>query len=233
MKIKTSDKLESSGYRCLFEYAKQYGLEQIMHFIQDIDQIDFNEKVMLDQAILYGKNSLLSLIKRNSDIVKYLREHESDLRAFSLASKNVLNTLTILSKNISLLELYLSNAKKLEELKISKVNFSFKDGLYACEIGRNSQDRIMYIKKYYTDGKIESLKPEHEIRKTSEFSFNKILFLINKDDGSPSFVLDTINNELGYQYREISITDFGFDGSKLPTEEEVRSYEIPKSLIKK
>ncbi len=232
MEIITSENLESTGYRCLFECVQQEGIEQVMRFIQDIHKISFQKEIMLRQAIVYGRNDLLGLIKSNLDVVKYLRQHEKDLKKFNFSSKDLLNTLTNLSKNISLLELYLDNAKKLEELKISEIIFSKFPvcNTYKCGIYRNNQGNIIGIDKYYTDGQIDSVgleRVEDEV-----FRYSEIPFQVYNQNKAESFVLMANNGENGYQYRQIEITDFGFNSSKLPTEEEIRSYEIPKSLIR-
>ena len=148
MKIKCKD-LESSGYRCLFEYIKQEGIEGMMAFIRDTYNIMYytRKEVMFKQAIVYGKNDLLSLVKKNMDIVKYLREHEKDFRKFSFTSENILKILTSLSEDISCLELYLENAKKLENLEVARIRF--KDflnlDLYKCGFYQNSDGQIISI----------------------------------------------------------------------------------------
>lgn len=55
MEIKTNKELASSGYRCLFEFVQQEGIEQVMHFIQDINKISFQKDIVLKNAILYKK----------------------------------------------------------------------------------------------------------------------------------------------------------------------------------
>ncbi|MDE5630805.1 MAG: hypothetical protein K2I70_04320, partial [Bacilli bacterium] len=60
--------------------------------------------------------------------------------------------------------------------------------------------------------------------------YNLIPFdIMNGDDCS--FVMICKNEENGYQRRTIEIVDFDFDGSKLPTEKEISSYELPKELV--
>lgn len=232
MGTKTTRPLASTGYRCLFECVKQQGIDQMLHLIQSINNISsYGMDTLLNQAIINGKNDLIALVKRNSDIIKYLREHKKDLQRLDLANENVLNTLNSLSNDISLLELYLDNAKRLEELKVEQIrfeNFPFYS-TYECGIYRNDQGKIIIINKYYTDGKIQSVNQEYEVDKL--FHYSRIPFSI--DNENTSFVLNINNDENGYQYRAIEITDFGFDRSKLPTEKEMQSYEIPKYLIKK
>ena len=61
--------------------------------------------------------------------------------------------------------------------------------------------------------------------------YSQIPYIV--DNESTSFCLKVANIDHKMQYREIEIRDFGFAGDKLPTEEELSSYEIPKKLIKK
>lgn len=114
-------------------------------------------------------------------------------------------------------------------LKIDFVTFSDFDR-YTCEIFRNEKDKIINISKYYTDGQIRLMGQEQE--KNKLFHYSVIPFSVNSGEGM-SFLLRAENNENGYQHRVIQIRDFGFDGTKIPTEEEIQSYEIPKEYILK
>lgn len=223
MEIKTCEALESTGYRCLFECVKEQGIEPVMHFIKDVNNISSRD-ILLRQAIMCGKNDLLALVKRNRDIVRYLRQH--DLQGFIFTSQNVLDTLTSLSKDISLLELYLDNAKRLEELNVLGVHFEkhLYSAVKRCDIYKDKEDGKI---KYYTDGRIQSMG---EISDENECNYSYIPFAIENSDCS--FLLEAINTEQG-QYRNIFIKNFGFDGTKLPSEEELQSYEVPKQFCLK
>lgn len=233
MPITTEDALESTSYRLLFEYVQKEGIEPTIKFMKDMNAVLNKNNLLVKQAVLYGNNELLTLVKRNLDIVKYLREHEKDLRFFDLTRKEVLNTLTELSKNISLLGQYLDNAKLLEELKVSKISFFNFPFLKSYDFGiwHDYTGKIIYIKKYYTDGEMLSFDPERMIDKAHNYW--EIPFHIDTRDETLSFVFEANNHKNGFQSRKIEITNFGFAGSKLPTEEDIQSYEMPKILIKK
>lgn len=231
MEIKTDEKLESTGYRCLFEYVRKEGIEPLMSLIDDVRKVP-SKNILIQQAVINGKNDLLALVKKNQDVIHYLREHEKELELLSLTNKKLYQTLHELSSNISLLDLYLENAKRLEELKVSEIEFvTFSEfDRYHIEIMRTERGDIKFIKKYYTDGKIKPNGQEQVMIQC--FRASEIPFLIALEDGI-SFILSTDNRENGYQYRNIQIRDFGFDGTKLPTEAEIQSYEIPKQYILK
>lgn len=231
MEIKTNKELESSGYRCLFECTEQEGIEPVIQFINDSHNFVDKTNVIFKNAILYGHHDSLSLTRKNLDIVKFIREHINDFKSFNFAGQNVLDTFSKISEDPKVLKLYLENARILEELKVDLISFSdFKlYNTYDCDIYRDSQGEITYINKYYTDGKIIILG--EEIEKDKFLNASEINFTV--EDNTMSFLLNALNTERGYSFRNIKVRDFGFDGSKLPSEEELRSYEIPKSLIKK
>lgn len=232
MNVMVSGELESTGYRCLFECVKELGIEPMMQFVEGVNNVSPTH-ILLRRAIMDGENDLLSLVKRNQTIIRYLRQHKKDFQFFSFTSENVYNVLTSLSKDISLLDLYIDNAKRLEALKVLKVelqDFAYPEP-YDCDIYRDKYGKIIVIVKYYTDGQIKAVG--QEVETDPLFHYSKIPFTIENKDNNMSFVLRTENNEQGYQFRSIKIRDFGFDGTKLPSEEELQTYEIPKQLILK
>jgi len=230
MEINTDERLKSSVYRCLFEFVQQEGIEKALDFFTDIDDNFRNSERLLEHAITGRKNDLLSLVKRHSSIVKYLRSHKNELNRFSFLNENYLKVLESLSTDFSQLELYLKNAKRLEELKVESIilsnflHFNFE----TCEIYRDAAGKIITINKGYSDGQISDIKDENLISKY--FNYSEIKYMVCYDKAT--FSLEANNCENGQQYRTIRIENFGFDGSKLPTEEELSSYEIPKQLIK-
>lgn len=182
------------------------------------------------------ESSLNGLAKRNQSVIRYLREHEEELVKFSLSNNHVFKSLTELANDISLLNLYLENANKLVELKVEEIKFVeyvVNDGYY-CEFYPINKNKLKYIYKCYTDGKVYPRLTEEQATNFDwcHTGYNQVPFTIT-NELEPSFVLKIKNNENLHQYSSIEIMNFGFDGSKLPTEEEIQSYEIPKKLIKK
>ncbi len=234
MELKTNERLESTGYRCLLEGVEQYGI-LMFRFIEDYRHILSKKNTLLQQAVLYGRNDLLSLVKNNRSVIGYLREHEKELTDFNFASEVVWDMIHSLQMDVSNLELYLENIKKLEELAIDKISvgkFPLMD-TYECGIYRNSQGEIISITKCYTDAIIQTVGSEYTVSKTRNHSYSKFSCYINNREDAQTFSLDVTNTEDHHQYSEIFIRDFGFDGSKLPTKEDLESYEIPKFLVKK
>ncbi len=230
MELKTSKELESSAYRCLFEYVKKEGVEPALELFKNIDDFYSDINTLLSDSILLGKNDLIKINRRNRDIVKYIREHKKDMKRLRFTGKNVLTELNSLQEDNTLIELYLENARKLEDLKVSDIAFvDFFDIESYCGIYRNDEGQIIRIQKTYTDGEIDEVF-EEEV-KDKLFNYSKIPYRLNRK--GTTFSLRAENTENGYSIRQIEINGFGFNGDKLPTEEEISSYEIPMQLIKK
>lgn len=230
MELKTSEDLESRAYRCLFEYVKKEGVEPALAFFKDIDDFYSDKNTLLRRSILFGKNDLIKINRRNRDIVKYIREHQKEMNRLCLTDKNILVELTSLQENSSLIDLYLENAKRLEDLKVLDIAFvDFFDSETYCEVYRDKDGQIIRIQKKYTDGKISEVF--EEILKDKLFNYSKIPYRLNRSE--TTFSLSAENTEQGHSIRQIEIKDFGFNGDKLPTEEEISSYDIPLQLIRK
>lgn len=241
MEIQTSKYLESTGYRYLFECVKEEGIVPVFYFVQDLHQLPNKDALVLQ--ILRGKKNALSKLKnQNEKVIHYIIKHRQELIKLSFIDENVYNTLEALLRKDNLLNLYLDNAMKLEERKVEKIRFVKNlNGLtangdrYYCEFSiSEDKKRIEYISKYYTDGKVF---PRLSEKKATNFdwcdpSSNKIPFSItNKRDCT--FVLNTMNRTNFTQERTIDIVNFGFNGNKLPSEEELQSYKIPEELIRR
>lgn len=228
----SAEKSVSAGYRCLFELVKEEGIEPVMNFALDVMKIP-SRADLIKQATMYGKNDLLALVKRNQDIIKYVREHKEEFSSINFGNEYLIQTLSELSNNITLLTTYLENARKLEDLKITRIHLN--DDLnffaYQCVILRNKETKkIIYIEKYYTDAVIMPAI-ETPIKDTVRCHCS-VIPIININDNNATFVLRALNAG-GTQSRSIHIKNFGFDNTKLPTEEELQSYEIPKSYVLK
>jgi len=206
MELKTNEGLESTGYRCLLEGAEQYGT-LMLHFIEDYRSVSAKGNMLSHQAVLYGRNDLLSLVKRNRSVISYLREHEKELGNFNFASKDVLDTFR--SLNISNLELYLESARKLEQLGVGKIRmkkFPTFD-TYECGIYRNSQGEITNIVKCYTDAAIQVVGLEYTVNEFGGNRYSKLGFNIRNQEETQTFSLDVTNKADGHQYSEIYIAN--------------------------
>lgn len=218
MKMKSKEDLESTGYRCLLECVKKEGIEPIIRLFQDIKSNHLKQ----------GATPEDYLMDKHKDIIKALKEYRRELMGLNLMDSNALQLLTNISENPHLLNLYLENAKKLEELKVSDIFFvlGLHQEEYQCDIYRDEYGNIVNITKYYTDGNL------YAGEESIDQSYHSCLsFFI--DDPKTTFLLRVCNNRNIYQYRGIYIMDFAFNGAKLPTEEEIQTYEIPKELMKK
>ncbi len=227
MNIITNIELESTGYKNLLEYVKNEGVDSVLNLLQDLKKIS-NQNLLIRQTLFNnGQNDLSILEQKNKNIIKYLSENKEKYKRIDFTKNGLLEIMKKIKENSSLLDLYLQNAKLLEKLKVSDINFieDFKNK-YECYIYRDFFERIINIRKFYTDGKI---LPSEESQLNSKSNYSKIVFSLE----NAKFLLQAVNSENYCQYRNIYITDFGFDGAKLPTKEEIESYEIPKVFIKK
>lgn len=226
-----NDSIDSTGYRSLFQCVKENGIDKVVDFVDEINGRSFSKEILLRQAILYGKNNLLSLVKQNKDIIEYFREHEGDFSTFKITDNNVLDVLIILRENISYLDLYLENAKRLENLGVAKIKFENLCPVTVndCRLYKNKDGEITFIQKEYTEGEILSVGEEVLDDETYYYSY----IPYNMDTKNSTFCLTVQNTEHYRQHSWIEINDFGFRGDKLPSKEEMDSYEIPKQLIKK
>lgn len=245
MEVITSDFLESSVYRVMFEYIKHTNVDQVLGLVSDIYALP-NRELLIYQIMAVKKNCLDLFMERNKDALKSLEEYDLETYRSSLLCKLIMNddVLKILKKlraDISLLDLYLENAKRLESLRVENIVFGdlkkfikkdFKH--YYCEVKIRNERELKHVRKCYTDGEVKPVLTEKEATcfDWGHAGYNFVPFDIKNADDC-SFVLVCENEENGRQKRTIEIADFGFDASKLPSEEEIRSYEIPKSLIKK
>lgn len=224
-------KLESSGYRSLFEYVKKEGVEPALDFFKDVNKFHCTKKSLLENSIIFGKNDLIRMNRRNRDIVKYIREHKKDMEGFNLANEDILMVLSSLQENNALVDLYLENARRLEYLKVQ--NIEFKQFLpfefYNCGITRNKDGQIIAIQKNYTDGKINSVGEEKLAIKN--YYYSEIPYMIENE--GMTFLLEVVNSYRCSPISQIKIKDFGFNSEELPTKEEINSYDIPLQLRKK
>lgn len=229
--IQTSKELESTSYRCLFEGIKENGVEPFLELVQDFKTISRRED-LIKQTLFSSTNDLVKFKRKHREIIKWFKFHKEELVRFSVTNENALMALTCLSKDNSILDLYLENARRLEELKVNSIKFQHFQNSYedACGIYKNDQEKIIHITKYYTDGEI--ISDGQEILVDPLFNNSRIYFSI-KLESKPTFVLRAENNENSYQFRDITIEHFGFDSTKLPSEEELQSYEIPQEYVRK
>lgn len=235
-KVITSESLESTGYRCLFECVKQKGIEAVFNLFQDIRNLPSQED-MIRQLVLEYQNVLAIFHIRNKDLIDYFKNEEISLKTLNFKDENVYNTLCNLIKNRDLLDLYLDNARKLEELQVEEITFVKDLNCLPTKIYRTYNritpldNKFISVEKYYTDGKvIPRIREEEQEKYNSLEPLCSLPFTIDHKS-NPSFVLNTEIKNGSENHRKIEIIDFGFDGSKLPTNEEVESYDVPKSLI--
>lgn len=149
-----------------------------------------------------------------------------------MESKSISIT-SCIKRRFKKLNLFIENTRKLEELNIEDISVSDPSSIckeYFCRIYRDKQnsEKIITITKYYTDGLIDFLSPE--IITNQRYKASSISFMISQP---ATFVLDCQNREQDRLYRGIQITGFDFNSEYLPSEEELKRYEIPETLILK
>lgn len=246
MKVITSDYLESSVYRILFEYINSN--EKVVHQLIGLMEAIYalpNREFLIYQVIADRRNRLDELMEKNKEIINYFRwdeisQYKSSLITKIIMNDDVLRALKEIRNDKHLIDVYLKNAQRLEALKVENILFGDLKKLmkeyhhYYCEIKKCSDRELKHVRKCYTDGEVRQILKEEEAScfDWCHVGYNFIPFdIIEKKDFS--FVLTCENEENGQQKRSIEIANFAFDGSKLPTEEEISSYELPKELIMK
>lgn len=225
--IVRSECMDSTFYRVLFELAKEVGTGELLNLLYDLVSL---KNLSLEKEIIFeGKHRSLSLISRNKKVVDYLRKHKKELEAKNLTDQNIISVVNELVDNPSLLDTYLENARLLEKYKIEKIKIVSKkyEDIFHININQeiyyNKSNKIIAIRKYYTDGEIECIRVEEG------YDYKEMNCAL-KGEVSTSWILHTENHENGMQFRSIYITGFDFNPEKLPTEEELQSYELPSSL---
>ena len=219
MKIKLQEKkLDSTYFRVLFELAKKESPEALQNLLRDLKKL---ERMSLGHtAIFKGTHPTLSLTSKNKSTINLLR--------FDVA-----NSVNQLVGNPSLIDTYLENARLLESYRIGNVKLpETESGLYGfntpVSIYKDLKGTIEEIVKYYTDGEFK-----YTVYPASK-KVGKIIYEAYSADLSrevpATWVLGIENRSTGYQYRTIYIENFAFDTTKLPTEEELQSYDFPLSL---
>lgn len=246
MEIKTSDYLESSVYRVLFEYIKssKNAVHQLIGLMEGIYALP-NREFLIYQIMADRRNRLDELMDKNIDVINYLRNcdlesHKSSLFSKLIMNEDLLKVLKQIRDDKSLIDGYLKNAQRLEALSVEKIVFGEISKLmkeyhhYYCEIKTRNERELRYVHKCYTDGTVKRVLTleEAEYFDWCHVGYNFIPFDI-LDGKECSFVMVCKNEENGHQKRKIEIPDFNFDGSKLPTAEEISSYELPRELILK
>ena len=122
----------------------------------------------------------------------------------------------------------IDGARCLEELGIHSVNIKAdisKSLAYHTYI-HWTDGKIMRIIKYYSNGEVVYRRDEQHSYDDWEKYYTDISFLT--DSGNFVIDFDTVGNNFGC--KTATVTDFGFDTSLLPSEEELSRMDVPKSL---
>ena len=217
--VERKKELDSTTYRKLLEFIKKEGAEAFISFFDDYTKVQ--EESLIFKALCEGKHPLLALIRNHRAVASFIRELNDPYPCILLERKlpQLLNSIT--SDNISQ---QIDTARALEELKVESVTIGGLD-----DSRKKYQTLIKYdsgvidgISKYYSNGELN--------------------YLLSRDAGWVEydtyvrFVSDTGNFLLGAenvtknQSRYINVTDFAFDASLLPSEEELARIEPTKSL---
>ena len=212
--------LDSTTYRKLLEFIKKEGAETFINFFDDYTKV--KEESLIFKALCEGKHPLLALSRNHRSTVQFIRELNDTYPCILSESKlpQLLNSIT--SENINQ---QIDTARALEELKIESVT-----------IGRLEDSRKRYqtlIK--YNNGVIDGI--------CKYYSNGELNYLLSRDAGwveydtyvrfgsdTGNFLLGAENVITKNQSRYISLTDFAFDASLLPSEEELARIEPPKTL---
>lgn len=218
--VERKKELDSTTYRKLLEFIKKEGAEAFISFFDDYTKV--KEESLIFKALCEEKHPLLALIRNHRVVASFIRELNDPYPCILLERKlpQLLNSIT--TDNISQ---QIDTARALEELKVESVTIGGLD-----DRRKRYQTLIKYdsgvidgISKYYSNGELNYLLS----RDAGWVEYDTYVRFVS-DRGN--FLLGAENVITKNQSRHISLTDFAFDASLLPSEEELARIEPPKSL---
>lgn len=220
--VMSKEILDSTTYRKLLEFIKKEGAETFISFYNDYTKI--KPESLIFQALCEGKHPLFALIRNHRTVARFIKEL-NDLSPCILLEQNLFQLLNSITRdNISQ---QIETARTLEELKIDSVTIGrLEDSKkrYQTLIKYNG-DEVDEICKYYSNGELTYMHLLYKDDDWVEYS-TCASFISN----TGNFILGVENGTTKNQNRYISVSDFAFDASLLPSEEELARIEPPKSL---
>lgn len=210
---------DSQKYRKLFEFMKLYGIGPFQNFFDEYNDLRCQDLAKL--AVLNGKHETLSFVRRHAEVLRKIRELAADDDEF-LFSDSFMNLVSGVT-DANLLQ-YIDGAYALECLGVSKI-FLLSDKFFDGTDLYFEDGSISDIIKIYTNGNIR-----YEEGYNCYCDYYRT-FVDFEGSSTGNFVIRAENHANGLQFRHANISDFGFDSNLLPTNEELSSYEPPRSLV--
>lgn len=215
--------LDSTVYRMLLEFIKREGVETLKDFW--IDYAKIQEEDLLLRALCDGKHPTLTLVRKHKAVAGFVKDLNISYPCFLLdrGLPKLLDSIT--EENVSK---QIECARLLEDLRISDVDLGFD--AYGSKNGRqtiikcDSDGEIVGVSKLYSNGELDYTF-SHQYGGWTEYKTR-----VDFCSDSGNFLLGVANIITRDQERWIRLTDFNFDTSLLPSEEELSRNAEPKTL---
>lgn len=215
--------LDSRTYRKLLEFIQKEGVESVWRFWASYKSIQ--DRSLLMDALCKGKHHTLSLVINHKAVTGFIKELGTYNSPCFLHERNFPEFLRRLAR--SDISSQIEGARCLEELGVHSISLKFDDigaGTYDTYIHYDEDNIITNIVKYYSNGTISYREKEN-----GHADWESYLGYINFSSNSGNFVLQFDN--VGDQgCKRAWVTDFTFDTSLLPSEEELSRMAVPKTL---
>lgn len=223
-------KLDSRTYRKIFEFIKENGIEPLIVLINNISIIDSNS--LIEDSIFLGKHRTLSLTKNNKELVEFLRTFDGNFLHIPITDQRFINFVLYTYDCIAFLDQFIENARLLEDLKICQIDFlnprDFFEKQYTTQIWRNHKGIVTDSRKHYSDQDIIY----SEVKDDPLFGDGSEEYVVKFKDHNnyPNWLIEVESHSNGFQFRYMDICDFVFNPIYLPTNNELNSFDEPKSL---
>ena len=152
-----SGTFESRTYRRILEFIQREGIESFIRFVDDVHSM--SETSLIENAIYKGTHKTLRIVRNNKLVIEFLRDFQDSFLDYSVSSRQFREFVFYVFENIDKLDLFLENARKLEDLKVCTVNISNPRSLsfarFRTQVFTDPEGNITDIIKNYSDGIIK------------------------------------------------------------------------------
>lgn len=215
--------LEGVSYRKLLEFMKSNGIEPMISFYEDFNKL--MTRYLVFDALYKGKHPTLAFVQKHKDVVRFIRELKQDSYPKFLYDKKFLEFVKKLDdENISK---QIEGARALEELGVYTVDLGIDTTRDCRSFIQYDDEELCGIVKYYSNGDITYRRCVGACNDEWDEYFTDVSF--STDDGNFLLSIDMLGGNSS-KNKFVSVTDFGFDTSLLPSIEEFNRVDVPETL---